>query len=481
MAPRIVERADRAFGERLEQLSRSHHRRRLGRLGHEQALDPTPQPHAWADGEPGPRAGNELEVLVDGAAALPAIAKALEGARSHINIAGWHLAPDFRLTRNGGPRLRELLAELARRVDVRVLLWAGAPLPLFKPHRSDVRAGRDELTRGTRIRCALDSKERPMHCHHEKLVIVDDRIAFVGGIDLTSLAGDRFDSSEHRLREQSGWHDCAVRLRGPAVADVGRHFGHRWQEVAGEKVSTQESAAVGAATAQIVRTVPERVYRFAPRGEFRILEAYLRALRSAREFIYVENQFLWSPEIVAVLAEKLRRPPTDGFRLLILLPANPNNGADDTRGQLGALTEADDGAERLLACSIYSRLGARAKPVYVHAKVAIVDDAWLTVGSANLNEHSLFNDTEVNVITCEREIAHGVRSRLWSEHLELSPDDVSGDPAKAIDELWRPVADEQLQRLRAGAALSHKVVRLSGVSRRSRRLSGPITGFLVDG
>jgi len=71
---------------------------------------------------------------------------------------------------------------------------------------------------------------------------------------------------------------------------------------------------------QVVRTVPERIYERLPRGEFSILESYLRALRSARQLVYLENQFLWSPEIVAVLEEKLHRAPEDDFRLLVLLP-----------------------------------------------------------------------------------------------------------------------------------------------------------------
>jgi hypothetical protein len=55
---------------------------------------------------------------------------------------------------------------------------------------------RDELTKHTRIKCGLDARERPLHCHHEKTIVVDDRVAFVGRIDLTSQAGDRFDASE---------------------------------------------------------------------------------------------------------------------------------------------------------------------------------------------------------------------------------------------------------------------------------------------
>src|SRR5438309_1779154 len=83
---------------------------------------------------------------------------------------------------------------------------------------------------------ALDAHERPMHCHHEKLVIVDGELAFVGGIDLTTLQGDRFDRSDHPARGAHGWHDATALLRGPAVADVADHFALRWREVTGETI-----------------------------------------------------------------------------------------------------------------------------------------------------------------------------------------------------------------------------------------------------
>ena len=100
------------------------------------------------------------------------------------------------------------------------------------------------LTGGTRISMALDARERPFHCHHEKLVVVDDETAFVGGIDLTALAGDRLDSSEHPPRDGLGWHDTAVRLEGPIVADVARHFHARWHAVASDGLP--EPGATGA-------------------------------------------------------------------------------------------------------------------------------------------------------------------------------------------------------------------------------------------
>jgi phosphatidylserine/phosphatidylglycerophosphate/cardiolipin synthase-like enzyme len=428
-----------------------------------------PPPGGWAqDGSFAPRPGTALELLVDGAEALPRIVEDVEAARSHVHLCGWHFTPTFRMG-PGGPTLRELLAATASHVEVRVIAWAGAPLPLFRPARRQVRATRDELVRGTRIQMQLDSRERPLHCHHEKLVLVDDGVAYVGGIDLTSLGGDRLDSSEHRPRSGVGWHDACLRVEGPVVADVAEHFRLRWQ---GALPPPGEAAAAGAIEAQLVRTVPEHVYDGLPRGEFTILESYVRALRLAERFIYLESQFLWSPELTEILAAKLREPPHPDFRVVVLLPSDPNNGRDDTRGQLGVLADAaEDGgsAERFLACTLYQP-GPNGNPVYVHAKVGIVDDRWLTVGSANLNEHSLFNDSEVNVVVHDPDTVRAARLRLWSEHLERPAD---GDPRQVIDEVWRPLAVESRE--------DKKLRLLRGVSRRSNALWGPLNGLLVDG
>src|SRR5207253_516973 len=271
-----------------------------------------------------------------------------------VHIAGWYVSTELALVRKGGRRvLLDLLADLARNVDVRVLLWAGAPLPLFRPSRGDVRDVAEHL-RGAGVQVALDAKERPLHCHHEKLVVVDDRAASVGGIDLTTINGDRYDSSDHPWHPALGWHDAGALVRGPVVADAAEHFRFRWREVAG-------------------------------------------------------------------------------------------------RGQVGVLADAGACAGRFLACALYARDGAVREPIYVHAKIGIVDDRWLTIGSANLNEHSLFNDTEVNLVSCEPELARATRERLWAEHLELPVEEVRGrEPAELVDERWYAIAEEQLDRRNRG-------------------------------
>jgi phosphatidylserine/phosphatidylglycerophosphate/cardiolipin synthase-like enzyme len=477
----LVERVDCVVGDSIERAMSAHHRRRLHKVGWEHAL--TAADTSWAFGAERPREGNAIEELVDGDEVFPRIAEAIAGARSHVHIAGWCVTPDFALSAGANPMiLRDVLADAARRVSVRVLLWGGAPLPLYPLSRRVVRGIREELCKGTEIQCALDTHERPLHCHHEKLVIIDDELAFVGGIDLTDFAGNRLDRPGHPPRGSLGWHDVATVVHGPAVAAVSRHFGLRWNEAAGERLPPPgEPGRAGNAELQIVRTVPEHIYKALPKGEFSILASYAGALRSAQHLVYLENQFLWSAEIVEILREKLRNPPSERFRLLLVLPAKPNSGADDTAGQLGLLADADDGAGRMLACTRYAVGDGPSDRVYVHAKVGIVDDRWLTVGSANLNEHSLFNDTEMNVVSHDPALARATRLRLWSEHLAQPVEALQGDPATLIDGTWRPLATEQLERRKAGADLTHGLVGLAHVSRRSKRLLGPLQSLLVDG
>jgi phosphatidylserine/phosphatidylglycerophosphate/cardiolipin synthase-like enzyme len=479
----VVSRIDALVGDSIEAGVRFKHRRRLAKLGWPRVLDP-PDDGLWAAGDPPPRHGCSLEVLIDGAEAFPAIAAAIEQARDSIYVTGWHVAPHFQLERGDQQAaLGLLLARAAERLDVLVLVWAGAPVPAFHPTRKEVRETIAKLTAETKIRCEADPREHPFHCHHEKTLVIDGELAFVGGIDITDFGGDRFDTSSHPARRSLGWHDVGARLRGPVVADVHEHFRMRWHEVTREELPpSHPPAPAGKQTVQVVRTVAEDMYDGVPKGDFRILESYVRAIRSASNYIYLENQFLWAPEIVELLADKLRNPPSDDFRLVIVLPSKANNGHDDTKGQLAVLVSADDGHDRLLAATLRSRTGALADPLYVHAKVGIIDDRWLTVGSANLNAHSLLNDTEMNVVTDDAELALATRIRLWAEHLETEPETIaSRSVPEVVDELWNPVAMEQLERQRAGAEPTHRLLALPGVSRRSRRLLGPVQGLMDDG
>lgn len=481
----VRDKLDALIGGLIEWAVVVKHRLRLRRLGWSEALDadrPGGGPQDTID--PPTRSDCQMEVLIDGAQALPAIAEAIAGAQDHVHITGWHLAPEFALTRTQEPVvLGRLLAQAAQRVDVRVVVWAGAPVPLFHPTRSEVRRGVANLVRDTSIRCEVDPREHPFHCHHEKTLVIDGRVAFVGGIDMTDAAGDRFDHSGHPARRQLGWHDVGTRLEGPIVADVAAHFAMRWHELTGEQLAVPAPPpAAGPHAVRLRRTIAEGMYDAVPKGDFGILKEYVGALRSAQRLVYLENQFLWAPEIVSVLAEKLRHPPHPDFRLVVVLPQRANNGQDSTRGQLGVLSRADGGRGALLAATLRSLSDGRTDPLYVHAKVGIVDDRWLTVGSANLNAHSLLNDTECNVVTEDAHLARDTRLRLWSEHLELPVEAISElDPTVVLDRHWRPIAEEQLRRLRQDEPPTHHLLAMPGVSSRSGRLLGPLQGLIDDG
>jgi phosphatidylserine/phosphatidylglycerophosphate/cardiolipin synthase-like enzyme len=478
-----VQAADVLIGRAIERSLEAHHRYRLRRIGRLEALQPPDDGSPWCREAPPLRDGCSIDVLIDGEQVLTAIAEAIRGARRSVRIAGWHSAPHFALERGEPPTvLRELLAATAARgVEVRVLLWAGAPFRVFTPARADVRADAEELARDTAVRVALDDRERLLHCHHEKLVVVDDELAFVGGVDLTDLGGDRWDTPRHPARGRLGWHDAGTRLRGPIVADVAEHLDLRWTAVTGEALPpVPVPARTGGTTIQLLRTIPERVYDSIRDGAFGILEGYMRSLRSARELVYLESQFFWLPEVVHLLSEKLREPPSDRLRVVVLLPSKANNGQEDTRGMLAYLTDADRGRGRFLATTIDAMTGSTVDRLYVHAKIGIVDDRWLTIGSANLNAHSFFNDTEVNVQVTDEALVRATRLRLWSEHLGLPQDEVAGDPTDVVDRLWIPIARRERERHGAGRPREHRLRELGPTSRKLERLIGPMDAIVVD-
>ena len=147
------------------------------------------------------------------------------------------------------------------------------------------------------------------------------------------------------------------------------------------------------------------------------------------------------------------------------------------------LAAADGGAGRLLAATIRSLTGDDGTTLSTSTpRSAIVDDRWLTVGSANLNSHSLFNDTEMNVVTDDAALARRLAFGCGpSTSGSTRPPLLRMLRSDVVDTRFRPIAAEQLRRARRGAAPTHRLLELPGVSRRSRRLLGPLVGLLDDG
>lgn len=420
-------------------------------------------PHWFPTGTP-PRRDTRVDVLIDGEATFRAAWDAISQARHSVWLVDWAMSVDMELIRGrdrdeippasgpagSGYRVFDLLTAMADRVDVRILLWRGALL--FQPRSIVAKRGLDQMREvNPRVRGCQDKHRRFAHCHHQKTIVVDGRIAFVGGLDMTNFDVDRWDTTAHPVREGLNWHDLCLRLEGEAAKDVARNFIQRWEAVTHEPMALPEGAGTRAGNAgapvQIVRTIPAGNYAFAPQGEFGIAWAYQQAFRVARRYIYLENQYLWSPAVVQELIAALRRVDDPTFRILIVLPARPNIGKGDTDVHVRLLREADQDRGRVRIFSLYTaapedRRAWIYKPIYVHAKVAIIDDEWCTVGSANLNGRGMEGDSEINAQVLDAGLARSMRLRLWAEHLGLPEETIATlSPHEAIDMLWVPFGD----------------------------------------
>ena len=471
----------------------------------------------WATGDFAAHDGCRAQPLVDGQAAMLAMCRAFLSAKSYILIAGWDMRADLPMVRGedthvgavGSDEQRALVASLraeglsddalalwdanqlcvrdvlgfaaAHGVKVGVLLWDAIHVA---SHLTNDPATEQKQLEQVGVECLLDDSSRAIthitQSLHQKCAVVDGRVAFVGGVDLTCQADgdyDRWDTHVHLCAspergmdilptgDENGvtlsaaehpWHDVHSRLEGPLVADVLHNITQRWGEVAARHKgpiwplqvdATPPPPVADGHAAQIVRTIPPKTYTFAPDGIATIHQTYLRALARAKTFVYLENQYLWpeiyiglnmmrwggrSPEMMEVF-EALGAALERGVHLALTLPDHPNCGREFTDGGVAwlrerapqAVTEGRLHVFTLGAADRHSDApgGVVYRPVYVHAKVAIFDDEWWMVGSANLNSRGVKSDAEINVISHDPAAARSLRLGLWTEHLRPTLDE----------------------------------------------------------
>ena len=428
----------------------------------------------WFPEDSPPRQGNRLLPLVDGETAMAAMYEAMASATESIHIAAWFLTPELRMIRtpdnpleprdgSGGPTaFLPLIARKADEVDVRILLWPGSGVGKFSTRR--VKAMHRLLVRSNpRLRARLDNREHFSHCQHQKALVIDGRLAFVGGLDVTAFDADRWDVRQHSYRDGLNWHDTHWRLEGPCVADVATNFRQRWNAVAPRdpvRPAAPPEPIDGGSEAQVQRTIPKGNYPFAPQGIFGIAYAYRRAIARAERYIYLENQYLWSPEITEALCEAIQRGRRTGLRVALVLPVHPNVGKGDTDRHVQELLDADEGHGVFRAYGLYTSWHDpeedcyKYRTVYVHAKVGIIDDTWVTVGSANLNGRGMATDSEINVTTTDPAVARALRLTLWAEHLRRPEGVLAGiDPATLLGGEWERVAAAQAATVEARSGL----------------------------
>jgi phospholipase D1/2 len=399
-----------------------------------------------------------LAFLVDGEQYYGALAEALVQARHSVLIAAWEIDDRASLDPLGrNPKRPARLGDLLRSclearpsLRVHVLAWDFAMI--YALERGLQPLFRLRFTSVPRLHLQLDAHHPVGASHHQKLVVVDDRVAFVGGLDITQR---RWDRAVHRPDEPGRvdddgeayppFHDVQVAVQGEAAAAVGELFRERWRVASGrdlspppetEDVPWPDGLVPEAENIEValVRTRPAHDGADEVREVERL---YLDAIAAARRSIYVENQYLTSARVVHALCERLRE--REGPEIVLVLPRRSPGWLEQgtvgllRRWWLQELGEADHG-ERLRV--VYPHVPGVEDGIYVHAKVMVVDDVLARVGSANLSNRSMGFDTELDLALASdgdarvASVVTGLRSRLLAEHLGRDPETV----ARAIEE-----------------------------------------------
>jgi phosphatidylserine/phosphatidylglycerophosphate/cardiolipin synthase-like enzyme len=423
--------------------------------------------------------GNLVRPLVHGATYFAELLAAVRsaGPGDQLFFTDWRGDPDERLDGPGTEVSRVLAAAAARGVAVRGLMWR-SHLDGFRYHEAENRH-LGEAIQAAGGECLLDMRVRPGGSHHQKLVVLryqgrpEHDVAYLGGID---LCHGRRDDHNHGGDEQPcpigaaygsrpAWHDVQVAIHGPAVADLETCFRERWEDPGPltrspyrrwrDRVLRPNGPAAcpprlptpprcGSDAIQVLRTYPYRRlgYSFAPWGERSIARAFAKALSRARQLVYLEEQYLWSPHVVGAFAKAL--VSNQDLRLVAVVPHFPDRDSPTYNApQLFARAHALDmlhraGPGRVAVFGIENHAGT---PVYVHAKISVIDDEWCAVGSDNLNLRSWTHDSELTcaVLNEDRNTdSFGLRLRLTlaREHLDRRDGDDADlrDPVVMFDE-----------------------------------------------
>ncbi|ONG44682.1 phospholipase [Pseudoroseomonas deserti] len=389
-----------------------------------------------------------LAVIVDADEYFRIARAAMLAARHRIMLIGWDF--DARITLGAGnqdaapDQLGEFILWLVRNrpeLNVYLLRWdLGAVKTLFR--------GSTIITLARwmwhdRIHTKLDGAHPTGASHHQKIVVLDDETAFCGGIDMT---GERWDTRAHRDADPGRvspagqpykpWHDATTALEGPAAAALGELAVDRWHAAGGRKVvpvPRGNSCWPAALTPQfedvavaIARSYPEMPER-APVREVERL--HLELIAAARRCIYAESQYFASRRVAEAIARRLAEP--DGPEIVLINPVSAQGwlepvAMDTARARLHeALRRLDTTGQRF---RLYHPVTASGEAIYCHAKIMIVDDRVLRIGSSNLNNRSMRLDTECDVAIDAgdpRQPALAARIRdirddLLAEHLGLT-------------------------------------------------------------
>ena len=413
---------------------------------------------------------DRVAFLVDVQDYFAAVRDVLQSARRSIHLIGWGFDPRTRLQPDGFERphdpdeLGEFLIELSRsrpEVDIRLLIWKSA-LPIaasqeFFPHKARA------WFKNTGVNFRLDDAVPLGGCHHQKVLVVDDKIAFCSGGDFGT---DRWDTMAHldddarridpSLDYHPPRHEVTMMVEGAAAGALGDLVRRRWLRATGETIAprtvdAEVSAAWPTFITPAMTEAPVGVVRTEPawRGQPLVEEwqsLTLRSIAMAQRTLYLENQYFTSPVIAEALARRLAE--SDGPEIVLVSTEHSPSYFD----RISMDRARSIAVRRMREADVFGRLRmlcphtSHGRTVIVHAKVTIVDDRLVRVGSANLNNRSGGLDTEVELAIEAQTEAHAsaittLRNRLVGHYFGRSAADLAtaverrGGLIAAIDQL----------------------------------------------
>lgn len=394
---------------------------------------------------------DRLSVIVDAADYFSVLRSAIQNARHSVIMIGWEfdtrVSLDPRADVGDVPRrLGKFLNWVVRnRPDLAVYLleWDVGLIQTLGRGSTPLRIV--DWISSRQISLKLDHAHPSGAAHHQKVVVIDDVLAFCGGIDATA---ERWDTRAHpdesplRRRPTTGrsygpWHDAAIAVDGDVARALGELARDRWRRATGETLDPPQSRepfwpeglepSLSQVDVAISRTAPA----FDGRDAVREIEAlYLSIIAATRRTLYIESQYFAARKIAEAIADRLRDP--DGPEIVVVNPESADGWLEEevmgsSRARLLKMVRNADRHDRF---RLYTPVALKGTPIYVHAKIVVSDDRLLRIGSSNLSNRSLSFDTECDLSIeavsgdpNEREMRQRIatlRNDLVAEHLDVS-------------------------------------------------------------
>jgi phospholipase D1/2 len=389
---------------------------------------------------------HRVTFLIDGDDYFSAFHAAVSHGRHSVFIIGWDINSQVELLRNGKPtnKLPRSLgsfldAMAARRKDLKIYVLGWDFAMLYALDREFLPIYKLGWRTHRNLHFHLDDAHPFGASQHQKIVVIDDAVAFVGGMDLTK---GRWDTSEHRPGEPrrrnpdgenyAPFHDVQMMVDGDAAAAMGELARERWRRATGKRIAETRltehdpwppdvNPSLTECNIAIARTEP--CYRSFPLVQ-EVKQLYLDAIKAARRWIYLENQYFTAPPIGDAIGKRLQEPNGPEVVLVSRLRGGgwlEENTMGALRARLLARLRSQDLHQRL---RVYypDRKDLTGEPINVHSKIMVVDDRFVRVGSANLNNRSMGYDSECDLAIdgAEARVQNAIRNfrnRLLAEHL----------------------------------------------------------------